>query len=475
MHLVLLLLIHVGLLWGYVDLHPAATSMKSFGNEDLYKLRGDLAPPPGLFDLEELNRVFFTDHSRHSQELKKAKYYLLNGEINLAAVYLMKLAYANTKLRPVIYRYLAVLAFIESDFKKTYEYLAKKELDTTPNYGKVCGLRVLTQIILNVTHDLEHQWTRCQTESFGHFVPSNRWWIEALINLKLHPRPGITKVPFEGVRLESLNNDELKIFLKLAIYLNQEEELLNELPTLGVDQLQDTEVRELVGHIYFRSGSLANSYKYIEDLKSPNSENIKGNLYVLRTKYELAYAQFKLALEQKQNSQNAMERLLPLAWLLQDWAGGANYAERVIASPQTLINKMTLAAAFNVQKGSFEEAKKILNTITQKSRRGGEIDVTQLYSFSALMQNVPDQARKYASMSCAQYDLNNCWLLLQLGQWDGFPLMIRRDDKIKHRSEWEKLTKEDITDPLKEIVYVNQLDVEELDDKLIRLIPEEKK
>lgn len=477
MHLILLLLIHAGLVWcGPIDLQSATDQENpSFGNEDLYRLRGGLKPPPGLFDFEELNRFFFTDHSRHTKELRTAKYYLLNGEIDLAAVYLMKLTYANTKLRPVIYRYMAMLTFIEGDFKKSYEFLTRKELDTTPHYGKVCGIRILTQIILNLTHNLEDQWARCQAESYGHFIVSNHWWIDTLINLKLHPRPGITKAPFAKVRPEGLNNDELKIFLKLAIYLNQEGLLLSELPTLSVDQLQDTEVRELVGHIYFRTGSLASSYKYIEDLKSPNAEDIKGNLYILRTKYELAYAQFKLALEQKQNSQNAMERLLPLAWLLQDWASGANYAERIIPSPQTYLSKMTLAAAFHIQKGSFDDAKKILNTITQKSQRGGELEVTQLYGFTALMQNAPDQAKKYAGQSCAQYDLISCWLLYQLGQWDGFPLMIRRDDKIKHKTEWEKLTKEDIKDPLKEIVYVNQLDVEELDDKLIRLVPEEKK
>jgi tetratricopeptide (TPR) repeat protein len=226
-----------------------------------------------------------------------------------------------------------------------------------------------------------------------------------------------------------------------------------------------------MGQIFFRLGSLAKSYRFIEDLNSPNAENIKGNLYILRNKYELAYAQFKLALEKKQNSQNAMERILPLAWLLGDWEEGAKIAERVIASPQTQINKMTLVSAFYTQKGDYVKAKEVLSTIVSRSRRGTEIDVTQLHSFVGLMQNQPYVVKKQAALSCAQFDMVNCWLSFQMDQWDSFPLTIRRPEPMLVKKDWEKLTQEDLNQPLVETVYVNQLDIEELDDKLIQLIP----
>ena len=203
-----------------------------------------------------------------------------------------------------------------------------------------------------------------------------------------------------------------------------------------------------------------------------NAENIKGNLYVLRQKYELAYAQFKLALEKKQNSQNAMERILPLAWLLGDWEEGAKIAERVIASPQTQVNKMTLISAFYTQKGDYAKAKDVLDSIVLRSRRGTEIDVTQLLSFVSLMQNRPDVIKKQAALSCAQFDMINCWLSFQMDQWDSFPLSIRRPDKMLVKKDWEKLSQEDLDEPLKETIYVNQLDIEELDDKLIKLTPD---
>ena len=290
--------------------------------------------------------------------------------------------------------------------------------------------------------------------------------------MKLKPRIGLTKIPFKNIRLSSLNNDQLKIFLKLALYLNQEKLIEPELTDLDQMQIKDTEVRELIGQLYFRLGHFAKSYRFIEDLDSPNAENIKGNLYVLRQKYELAYAQFKLALEKKQNSQNAMERILPLAWLLGDWEEGAKIAERVIASPQTQVNKMTLISAFYTQKGDYAKAKDVLDSIVLRSRRGTEIDVTQLLSFVSLMQNRPDVIKKQAALSCAQFDMINCWLSFQMDQWDSFPLSIRRPDKMLVKKDWEKLSQEDLDEPLKETIYVNQLDIEELDDKLIKLTPD---
>jgi hypothetical protein len=132
---------------------------------------------------------------------------------------------------------------------------------------------------------------------------------------------------------------------------------------------------------------------------------------------------------------------------------------------------MTLVAAFHTQKGDYDSAKDVLETITSRSRRGKEIDVTQLHSFVGLMQNRPHVVKKQAALSCAQYDMVNCWLSFQMDQWDSFPLTIRRNEKLPVKKEWERLTQEDINQPIKETVYVNQIDIEELDDKLIQLIP----
>lgn len=444
---------------------------KTFATENLRSRRGTLTPPPEAGDMKELNRLIFSDLHEQNAEIKKVKYYLLNGETRLAHVHLTKLAYKQTKLKPIIYRYLAVLSFIEGRFQKSLEYLELKELQSLPHYSKICNLKVLNQVVLSEVRVLESEWNKCRELSLKEFDSDHMIWMETLVRLKVRPAEGLTKVPFKGVKLSALDNQQLKIFLKLAIYLNQEALVEPQITTFDLSQIQDQEIRELIGHIYFRLGSLAKSFRFVEDLTSPNAENIKGNLYVLRNKYEIAYAQFKLALAKKENSQNAMERIIPLAWLLGDWEEGAKYAERVIASPQTQINKMTLISAFYAQKGDYNKANDVLRTIAIKSRKGAELDVTQLHSFVGLMENKSDIARKQSHESCDQFDLINCWVSFQMDQWDSFPLLLRRADPVPSKKEWERLSQNEENDPLQETVYVNQLDIEELDDKLVKLIP----
>lgn len=438
---------------------------------DLYARRGELKAPQELTTPQEMERVLFSETQIQHRELQNVKYWLINGEVGKAQARLIKLAYANSKLRPIIYRYLAILYFIEGSFEKAWDILDRPELSTFPQYGRICLLKVLTEIVLSKTHLIGKDWERCRVENPKSMQASQLPWIEMLIEMKTNPYPGLTKTPFENKKLASFTVPELKIFLKLAMYLNQEALVAPEIPYMEFEQLQDPEVRELAGHILFRTGAFAKSYKFISDLTTPNAENMKGNLYVLRQKYELAYSQFKLALEQKQNSQNAMERLLPLAWILGDWDNGAKYAERVMASPQTQVNKLTLLAAFQLQKGDFEETIKTLDAVSERSRRGTHVDATQLYSFAGLMLNKPDLAAKNASLSCGQYDLVNCWILFQLTQWESFPVTIRREGPLTVKKSWEALTQEEVTRPLIETVYVNQLDIEELDDQFIQLIP----
>lgn len=437
---------------------------------DLYARRGEYRPMDTLFTPEEMNRVLFSENRLYKEELKKVKYYLMNGELALAKVYLQKLTFGQSKLKPIAYRYLGMISFIEQDYQKSIKYLSYGELKNPPHFAKVCGLLVLNKIILDDVKDLQEKWFRCRGEALRDINASNLAWLDTLVSLKLEARPGITEAPFRKVTIRALENVDLKILLKLALYLNQEKMVVNQLPELYPEQLADIEVRELAGHIFFRSGKFANAYKFIEDIKSPNAENIKGNLYLLREKYEIAYAQFKLALQEKQNSQNALERLVPIAWLLGDWRAGSAYSQQLITRAGTEANKLTIMAAFEMQSGKYERARSILREIRQKSRRGSTLEVSQIGSFSALMENDHEELKVSASQACELHDMVNCWVLYQSHIWDNFPLVVRRGDEIPHRDEWTKLTQEKLPGKLTEPVYVYQQDIEELDDKMIKLI-----
>jgi hypothetical protein len=433
--------------------------------QDVYE-RGQYVPPVSIFDVKDLNPVLFSEAQSQELDLKKVKYFLINGEMGAAKVVLNKIGMTPTKLKPVALRYMALLSFLENNHLKAYEYLKRPELNSIPQFSKICTVKVLNLIILNKTYDIEDQWNRCQVENAGRFKDSHLVWVDTLVELKMNPKGSKWKVPYKKFSIAAFHNEDLKAFLKLGLFLKQDELLAKNLVDLTVEQLQDLEIRELAAQIFYRSGSLVNSYKFVDGLNSPNAENIKGNLYLLRTKYELAYAQFRLALEKKQNSQNALERLIPLAWILGDWENGAIYAERMIADSKRHVNKLTLAAAFYMQKGDYEKTNLLVNSINQTSRLGREKDVAQLGSFVGLMKNDVRALERNGLLSCQGYDLVNCWIIYQTAQWDSFPLTIRRDEAIfKEENLWAKVKDDDLK-PLTETVYINQIDIEELDDKL---------
>ena len=434
-------------------------------NADLYSNRGNYFPPIELFEFDELNQIDSENRKKQRRELKRIKYFLINGDLKLAATLLSKMAFSNSKLRPIIYRYLGTIYFLNGNFHQSYYYFDSNQLDEFPHFSKICLLKVFNQIILNKTDELESNWSRCKIENYEGINKQASLWVDILVELKIRPRFGITKSPFKDVRLSLLNNSELKTFLKLALYLNQEKVIVSEIPGFSFDQLRDSEIREIIGHALFRMGSFAKAYQYLEDLKSPNAENIKGNLYVLREKYELAYAQFKLALDKKQNSNNALERLAPLSWILKDWENGAKYSAQLISSPDMFIQKLILESAFYVQSGDLEKAEKLIEKIEEKSQKSSIIQVSQIRSFINLMLNKSNHIYPSAYQSCEQFDLNNCWLLYQLYQWENIHFAARKDGEIKHQSLWKTLSSETIDQSLSEKVYINQNDIEELDEK----------
>lgn len=437
---------------------------------ELYERRGQYLPISDIFSQEEINKVFFTESRQYREELRKVKFFLMNGELQLAKVFLQKLTITQSKLRPIANRYLGIIAFIEQDYQKSIKFLSTGELQTQPHFAKVCNLLTLNKIIMNQLKDLEEEWYRCTLEANKDINATNLVWLETLVRLKLQPVPGITRKPFRRITLRSFDNQDLKIILKFAIYLNQESLVVDQLLDLTQEQLLDQDVRELAGHIFFRSGKFVNAFQFIEDIKSPNTENIKGNLYLLRGKYEIAYAQFKLALKEKQNSQNALERLVPIAWLLGDWKMGSAYSKQLIGRSGKEANKLTVMAAFEMQAGNYEKSRELLREIRQKSRRGTALEVNQIGAFSALMENDPVELKTTATQSCELYDMVNCWVLFQMYHWENFPLVVRRGDDIPRKDDWTRLTQEKLPGKLTEPSYVYQQDIEELDDLNIKLI-----
>src|SRR5690606_30757295 len=249
-----------------------------------------------------------------SLKLAEVKFAMINGNIERAKILLLQQGF-NTGFGKIIKkRYSAIISFIEGKYQTSLDTLNDPDFLFDQHFTHICSLKTLNELILNKTADATETWRRCNKLTVLLSENANLW-PAVLVNLKKNPKEAI-KQPFEKMNIANESFDTIRLFLKLALYLNQQKLIIPKIPDFAPEVFQDPELRELIGFLYYREAELVKAYTFIEDLETPNSENIKGNLYLAQNKYELAYGQFKLALNRKNNSQNALERITPVAWLL---------------------------------------------------------------------------------------------------------------------------------------------------------------
>lgn len=405
-----------------------------------------------------------------AQKLALIKYDIINGKLERAKIRLQQAKFTQDFTRPIQYRYLAILHFIEGDYKKSLDFLTTKDMDNFAHEDNVCLLRTLNLIILNQAERAKDSWRKCEEFLLG--KKQNDIWMQSLLDLKLAQETEAAAEPLKGVAIENEKLDSMRLYMKLALYLGKMETIFPRLKFLNLETLENPRTRELVGMMYFRDFQFVKAYNYIEDLSTPNSENLKGNILLAQDKLELAYAQFKLALKRKNNSQNALERITPTAWRLNQWSEGASFAARLEETPENREQKAALEAAFLSKSGMHKKSDRKLGLILYTSPNAKSLEVNQLSSFNAMMLGNKKRAKDFAKKSCQQDDAFSCWLNAQMLIWEDLTIMAKKNEPIYQdsnnlldtfKSSFEKA-------PIQEAVYVNQKDIEELEDLEIRLL-----
>ncbi|MBY0515471.1 MAG: hypothetical protein K2P81_01080 [Bacteriovoracaceae bacterium] len=455
-----------------------ALPLTSFGqtgsavnNNDLAKLRGKVTSRDFGLERAVLSRLLDNEFEARVESLRDAKFFLINGETELARKTLFTLLKRDQgKLAPVLKRYLALADFQDGRWAESLIHLSSPELNAYPNYARICPLKIIVRIAVKKTFEIKNEWNRCKIENSKDLFVKDMIWMETLVNLADGAPKGFGSKTVNRYNLLNISNDDLKVILKLALYLNLENNFIDQLEGLDYSAIQDEELRAIVAHMYFRKGKLSQSWKFMEDLATPNVENMKGNLWLLRGNQELAYAQFKLALKQKSNSQNALERALPLAWSLKQWKEGYKLSDRIYAHEKNKLQKLTTTAAFAVSLENWDEAQNRLELVHQEAGEGTAQEVSQLSTYVALRKNDKKRLQRYSNRSCEGGDLTACWLLTTSMIWEDLPLVLNREDGP--RSEqilWKELSSSE-TEAFKEESFIDQRDIDELDDSLIKLI-----
>lgn len=440
-------------------------------NKDLGKLRGSITQRDFGLDQAVIARMLADEELERIGKLKEAKFFLINGETELARQSLFGLIKrSESRYAGVLKRYLAMANFQDGRWKESLELLSSPELTAYPQYGRICPLKIVVRIVMQNLQDLKSEWDRCKLENTKDLYLKDMVWMELMVELASRSSRGIGVKRLGRYNLLNTNNEDLKVVLKLSLYLNIERMFVDQIEGLDYSAIEDEELRAIVAQIYFRQGRLAQAWKFMEDIATPNVENMKGNLWLLRGKQELAYAQFKLALKQKSNSHNAVERALPLAWSLKQWKEGFKLSERIYTHEKNRLQKLTTTAAFAVAQEQWADAQSRLDVVHQEAGEGTAQEVSQLSTYVALRMNDPKKLFRYANRSCEGGDLSACWLLSATLIWEDMPSLIKREEPSHTTTPMQKELVADSVEAFKEDVTIDQRDIDELDDALIKLI-----
>lgn len=413
--------------------------------------------------------------------LRKAKFKLINGDLRLAEFFLNRLDDRTTKLISIKKRYQGIISFLKGDYEISLNHLSHPKVYNSHFAEEICLLRIMNMIILNKMDTLQSENRACRALT-ANTSKNDQYWLNTLIGLKLSNDKYSENVKNLNIHNIFAYTDISRIWLKTGLYLNQEKDVIKLLSNLDPEAYESRPLREVVAFIYYRLNQDANALKFIDNIDSANAENIRGNIRLKNNEYEIAFGHFKLALQRKSDSQNALERALPLSWILGQWDDGLKMLDYVNINYDQR-NKNALKIAFLIRKGAFQEAHKELRALTNQYLDNPPFEVHLMNAYVNLViekdfpnKIVIEERRKTEDSvenSCRDYDGMSCWLAMQYLQWENLGKTIHRNDPIYDDKEMtiESLKQRVAIVPLDEEINVNQSDVEELDGSIINILP----
>ncbi len=405
-------------------------------------------------------------------KLQKIKLLILNGEIDKAEILLNNSGTEENFNKKIQLRYMAMIKFIQGNYKEVITGLNEPEMLNIDTLPSTCLLKTLSYAILNKTKLLSKFWKVCRESSIS-YSDTSLTWMQVIVDLKTSKNRNYVQDLMSQVNIDNTDKEFLRIYLKLALYLNSEDKIIERFKFFGKQPLEDEITRELIGFNYFRNGQLVKAEQLLRGIKSSNAETFRGNIYLYQKKYNLAYAQYKLALQMKGNSQNALERLLPLSWKLKQWNDSLSYVQKIETTSNNETENNTLLAATLTMMKKHKTAEKILQRIRILANKGEPIEVSQLLALNQMELAKTEEIEEYVYDSCAGQDGLNCWYLIASSTWKSLTENLTNEVPIHAKTTdlIDKYTSKVFDDPIIEEIFVSQKNIEEMDNSLINLVP----
>ncbi len=408
--------------------------------------------------------------------LQKAKFKMINGDIKTARFLLGRIDDTSSALSGIKNRYLATIDFIEGRYDQSLKLLSRPNLQSTSDNQQICLLKLINLMALNDSVRLKKESKSCMALT-NQFSKNDQFWLDTMIKLKTQDQIGIKRNMMSNSETSLTDDETSRIWLKTGLYLNRENELLTILGQLPESSYQSKRLREIIAFLYLRKGQKEKALNFIDDIDTANAENIKGTLNLANREYELAFGHFQLALLRKQDSVNALERAISLAWLLKEWNEGINMLANSSNRKLDPRNKKAIEIAFFIRQKKFALAQKELTLLKIAFQQAPPYEVNVMDTYVNLILSEKDnkidkrKIEESAERSCKSFDGISCWLALQYIQWENLGKTIKRDDLIysDKKLTLDKLKEITLKNPLKETISIDQSDIEELDSATIVL------
>lgn len=411
------------------------------------------------------------------QLILQGKYKLINGDLKMAEFYFNKISEQSELLVLLKKRYLSIIEFIKGHYEQSLALIDDQKINTGMGHFQVCQLQIIDYLALGKTDELKDEAPLC-LEELARFSKNNVLWTRLIIDLKTRNFKSLYHFMYDDL-YHTLNDEEMvKIWPKLGLYLNKEKEFLALLHHLPGDAYRSKKIREIIALFYLRTGETKEALKFIDDIDSANAETIKGTINLIDKEYELAYGHFKLALQKKEDSQNALTRAIPLSFMLGQFEDGLD----LLKKSQWMTHfdarkKETLKIAFLIRLKKYSEAQKSLMLLKNDFRNLTPFEVNIMDNFVGLVlsqkgnREAIKNFEESAESSCKAFDGLSCWLSLSVLHWKEFGTLITRDELISKDGDFnldDLRTKKDIH-PLVEVHSIDQKDIEELDSDSVKI------
>lgn len=404
--------------------------------------------------------------------LKKAKQLIIAGDTEGASFYLNKVEGTNRSISFIKARYKALVAFIDEDYENSLKLLSDLSFNENQYYEKICLLKVINELATNSNKNLYNEFDGCLKLTFK-YSKNEHYWLTTIFKLKFDREETLKGSTLADSHYVLQSKEFVRIWLKSGIYLNKEYLVLKLIKSLPESYYRSKRIRELIGLVYFRTGDKEKAMSFIEDIETPNSENMKGNFHLQQKKYELAFGHYQLALKKKKNSINALERSLPLVWILGQWENGLKILQRLIKKDLPERKKLTLNTLFKMRQERFKETQRQLNTLDIMFKEQLPFELEQMMTYVGLRNHDVPQYVKYANKTCKAMDGMGCWILMQSITWENIGQTIERDEDVHSNisGSIEDMKKIPTINPIDELPTVDQRDIEELDSELVKIDP----